>query len=130
MTENKYNWVYILKCGDGSLYAGMTGYIAKRYAEHITKTGKCKYTRRRDKHPLKLVSCWKVFGTRGDAMKVEIFIKKCNRNLKEEFIKAPDILENKFENHREYKLRILPFNDIDQIERDTKELVNKIYNKI
>ena len=45
-------FVYILRCGDGSLYTGITTDLAKRLAAHRRGRGS-KYTRAR--HPLALV---------------------------------------------------------------------------
>ncbi|MDK2917978.1 MAG: putative endonuclease [Candidatus Petromonas sp.] len=123
--RKKYNWVYILTCGDESMYVGMTNNIVKRYSDHITKRARCKYTRRKDKHPLKLSMCWEVFGTRGDAIKVEMFIKKGKRKLKKQLIKSPQILKAIFCNKTGYELEILPYGDIEKIEKETKILVDK-----
>ena len=38
------NWVYILRCGDGSLYTGWTNDLDARVALHASGRG-CKYTR-------------------------------------------------------------------------------------
>ncbi len=37
------NWVYILRCGDGSLYTGWTNDLDARVALHVVRG--CKYTR-------------------------------------------------------------------------------------
>jgi putative endonuclease len=124
--KKKYNWVYILTCGDGSMYAGITNNIVKRYSEHITKRAGCKYTRRKDKHPLELSMCWKVFGTRGDAIKVEIFIKKGRRKFKKRLINSPQMLKDIFYDKTGYELKILPYEDIEKVERETKIVVDRI----
>lgn len=51
-------WVYMLRCGDGSLYTGMTTRLEVRLRQHRDKTARCKFTRRADKHPLKLAAAW------------------------------------------------------------------------
>ncbi len=38
-------WVYILRCGDGRLYTGLTTNVARRIAEHQAGTGG-RFTRR------------------------------------------------------------------------------------
>ena len=38
------NWVYILRCGDGSLYTGWTNDLERRLAAHASGKG-AKYTR-------------------------------------------------------------------------------------
>ena len=45
-------WLYILRCGDGSLYTGITTDVARRLAAHQSGKG-AKYTRGRG--PLTLV---------------------------------------------------------------------------
>ena len=46
------NWVYLLECGDGTLYAGWTNDLEKRLAAHVSGHG-AKYTRGRG--PVRLV---------------------------------------------------------------------------
>ena len=74
------NWyLYILRCGDGTLYTGITTDVEKRLETHRTGKG-AKYTRGRQ--PLELVyreSC----GTHSDALKREIAVKRMNRQEKE-----------------------------------------------
>lgn len=45
-------YVYMLQCGDGTLYTGITDNVARRLAQHRAGTG-ARYTRGRG--PLKLV---------------------------------------------------------------------------
>ena len=45
-------YVYILRCGDGSLYTGITDNVEKRFAAHVAGKG-AKYTRGRG--PLELI---------------------------------------------------------------------------
>ncbi len=123
MTESDNQWVYILTCGDNSMYVGMTKDIVRRYAQHITKTAKCKYTRRKDKHPLKLSVCWKVFGSRGDAIKVEMFIKKHTRKIKNEFLEQPHRLKDLFYESTNYDLDIRFFEKIEDIELRVEEII-------
>lgn len=75
-------WVYILVCGDGTLYTGMTNALGKRLQQHRNKTGGCKFTRRSDKHPLRLGVAWELVGVRGDALRVEHYIKALTRRVK------------------------------------------------
>lgn len=124
MTEKEGQWVYILTCGDNSMYVGMTKDIVKRYFQHITKTAKCKYTRRKDKHPLKLSVCWKIFGTRGDAIKVEMFIKKGQKNLKNILVKDPDSLTKMFYESTNHNLNISNFEDIQGIEEKVQKMLS------
>ena len=74
------NWyLYILRCGDGTLYTGITTDVEKRLETHRTGKG-AKYTRGR--LPLELVyreSC----GNHSDALKREIAVKRMTRQEKE-----------------------------------------------
>lgn len=68
-------YVYILKCADGTLYAGATNDVVKRFAAHSEGKG-AKYTRGR--RPLQLV--WKRrFKNRGAALSFEAAIKRLAR---------------------------------------------------
>ena len=75
--------VYILRCGDGTLYTGITTDLEKRFAVHGMGKG-AKYTRGRG--PLELVyreNC----GNHSAALKREAAIKKLSREEKEKLIK-------------------------------------------
>ena len=75
-------YLYILRCGDGTLYTGITNDIEKRLEAHRTGKG-AKYTRGRG--PLELVyreSC----ATHSDALKREAAVKKLTRQQKEQLI--------------------------------------------
>ena len=70
--------LYILRCGDGSLYTGITTDVEKRLEAHRTGKG-AKYTRGRG--PLELVyreEC----GTHSDALKRELEVKALSREEK------------------------------------------------
>ncbi len=77
-------FVYLLKCGDGSLYCGITTDVKRRFSEH--KAGKGgNYTRSRD--VLKVVyteSC----KDRSSALRREAEIKGWNHSKKLNLIKA------------------------------------------
>ena len=76
-------YVYILKCGDGSLYCGYTNDVEKRLEKH--KSGKgAKYTRSR--LPLEIVYI-EEFDNKSDALKRECEIKKLSRIQKEELVR-------------------------------------------
>ena len=73
------NWiVYILQCGDGSLYTGITNDIGRRMGEHEAGQG-AKYTRGRG--PFQLVYN-EICQDRGFASKREMEIKSLNRDQK------------------------------------------------
>ncbi len=75
--------VYILRCGDGSLYTGSTNRLETRVALHAAGKG-AKYTRSR--LPVELVWSGAEPG-RGAALSREAAIKKWNRSRKLRFIK-------------------------------------------
>jgi len=68
-------FVYILRCGDGSLYTGVTTGLAKRLAAHRRGRGS-KYTRAR--RPLALVYL-EARRTRSTALRREAAIKRLRR---------------------------------------------------
>ena len=71
----EYNYVYILRCGDGSLYTGWTNHLEERVAAHQAGRG-AKYTRGRG--PVELVY-WECFSTKEEAMRREYAIKRLSR---------------------------------------------------
>ena len=76
-------YLYILRCGDGSLYTGITTDVEKRLEAHSSGTG-AKYTRGRG--PLTLVyreTC----GTHSAALKRELQVKSMTRQQKQELIR-------------------------------------------
>lgn len=72
-------YVYILRCGDGTLYTGITDNIPRRLAAHRAGKG-AKYTRGRG--PLELVYQEKVPG-KPAALRREMAIKRLSRAEKE-----------------------------------------------
>lgn len=75
----KQNWVYILKCSNGSLYTGWTNDLKKRVKLHNEGKG-AKYTRAFRPCELVYNEC---FDTKEEAMKREAEIKKLTRQQKE-----------------------------------------------
>ena len=75
------NWsLYILKCGDGTLYTGIAVDVDKRFQAHCAGKG-AKYTRGRG--PLQLLyreSC----GDHGSALRRELAVKALSRLEKEQ----------------------------------------------
>lgn len=81
---NESCWfLYLLECGDGSLYCGITKNIERRTAQHSSGKG-ARYTRGRG--PIRLVWQTKHPITRSDALKLEIKIKALSREQKLLFI--------------------------------------------
>lgn len=80
------NYVYILRCADGSLYTGWTNDLTHRLAAHNSGRG-AKYTRGRG--PVTLAFS-EVFETQGEAMGYEAAIKKLTTRQKEGLIAAQE----------------------------------------
>ncbi|MCI6190876.1 MAG: GIY-YIG nuclease family protein [Clostridium sp.] len=76
------NYVYMIRCKDGSLYTGWTNNLEKRFRNHCKGKG-AKYTRGRG--PLELVY-YEVFEDKGEAMRREYEIKKLKKSEKEKLI--------------------------------------------
>lgn len=75
-------YLYILCCGDGTLYTGITTDVEKRLAAHRAGKG-AKYTRGRS--PLELAyreEC----GTHSDALRREAAVKSLSREEKQRLI--------------------------------------------
>ena len=75
-------YLYMLRCGDGSFYTGITTDVDKRLEAHRAGKG-AKYTRGRG--PLELVyreEC----GSHSDALKRELEIKRLTRAEKQKLI--------------------------------------------
>ncbi len=74
------NWfVYILHCGDGSLYTGITTDLQRRLAEHNDSKLGARYTRAR--RPVELL-WFEQHDSRSEATTREAEIKKLERNQK------------------------------------------------
>ena len=77
-------YVYIIRCGEGTLYTGIATDVARRYDEH--KLGGSKGSRYlRGRTPLELVFTAKV-GERSLALKTERVIKRLPKSLKERLV--------------------------------------------
>lgn len=73
--------IYIIRCGDGTLYTGVATDVARRLEEHSLQGPKAaKYLRGR--LPLKIVYM-RAVGTRSEAQKEEWRIKQLSRAQKE-----------------------------------------------
>ena len=75
--------VYLVRCADASLYCGIAIDVAARLVEHNTGARGARYTRSR--RPVTLVYSAPC-GTRSDALKREIQIKRLPRAAKESLI--------------------------------------------
>jgi predicted GIY-YIG superfamily endonuclease len=76
-------FVYLLKCGDGTIYTGITTDVKRRLAEHKNGTGS-HYTRSRG--AIKILYSEKA-GTRSRALKREAEIKSWSRTQKMNLVK-------------------------------------------
>lgn len=76
--------LYILRCGDGTLYTGITTDVEARLEAHRAGKG-AKYTRGRG--PLELVYSEEC-GTHSEALKRELRIKSMTRDEKERTIRS------------------------------------------
>ena len=75
-------YLYILRCGDGTLYTGITTDVERRLEEHRQGRG-AKYTRGRG--PLELAYQEKC-ETHSEALKREYAVKQLTREEKEDLI--------------------------------------------
>ena len=78
-------YVYMLRCGDGTLYTGITDDVDRRLAAHRSGKG-AKYTRGRG--PLELVYTEEQ-PSKSAALRREVEIKKLRREQKEALIAKP-----------------------------------------
>lgn len=81
----KYNYTYILKCRDGSLYTGWTNDLNKRVKDHNTGKG-AKYTKTRG--PVELIY-YEAFRTKEEAMRREYAIKQLTAAAKRRLVSVP-----------------------------------------
>jgi putative endonuclease len=77
-------WVYLLRCGDGTLYCGIALDVAARLKQHQAGRG-AKYTRGRG--PLEL-AYQEACGSKAEALRRERALKRLRRVAKESLIAA------------------------------------------
>ena len=77
-------YVYLAKCRDESLYCGITTDVGRRINEHNSGHKGAKYTRAR--RPVELLD-YMIVNSRSDALKVELFIKRCPKSIKLECVR-------------------------------------------
>lgn len=81
--ESAVPFVYLLRCGDGSFYAGAAKDLERRLAEH--RAGQAsRYTRSR--LPVEL-AWWRQVETWGGALREEILLKRLSRAGKEALVR-------------------------------------------
>lgn len=75
-------WVYMLRCGDGSLYTGVAKDVSARLKQHQEGKG-ARYTRAH----LPVTLAWSVeCATWSEGLKEEFRIKRLNREAKEKLV--------------------------------------------
>ncbi len=73
-------WLYVIQCGDGSLYTGVSTDVQRRFTEHQQQGPKtARYLRGRG--PLQLVFSIEA-GGRGEALRMEYRVKQLTRTEK------------------------------------------------
>lgn len=77
-------FVYLARCSDGTFYCGIARDVAERIAQHDCGKG-ARYTRGRG--PLEVAAIRKC-ETRGDALRLELAVKRLSRKAKEELVEA------------------------------------------
>jgi predicted GIY-YIG superfamily endonuclease len=85
-SDSRSWWVYILRCGDGTLYTGIALDVAARLAQHRAGTG-ARYTRGRE--PLELVY-QEASPSRSAATRREAAIKRSTRREKLQLTGIPE----------------------------------------
>ena len=80
--------LYLLECADGSLYAGIATDVERRFREHLSGKG-ARYTR--SHKPACLVAS-RPMGSRSEALRAELVIKRLPRGEKLAVLLSPDLL--------------------------------------
>ncbi|MGB5635426.1 MAG: GIY-YIG nuclease family protein [Waterburya sp.] len=84
--------VYMIRCGDNSLYTGISNDVPKRFEVHQSGSTKAaKYTRNR--HPLQLVFSAEI-GDKSAASRAEYRLKKLSKRSKELLVTGKTSLFN------------------------------------
>ena len=84
MKQSLHGWyVYIVECGDGTYYCGMSNDVSRRVEQHNSGRG-AKYTRGRG--PVKLL-CAVNFPSRSAALRAEHKVKKKPKSIKISYLK-------------------------------------------
>ncbi len=79
-------YVYLLRCGDGSIYTGYTTDVSRRMSEHREGRG-AKYTRGRTPLTLRRVEA---YDTRSNAQSREAAVKALSRGEKEALLPSAE----------------------------------------
>ncbi len=85
-------YVYVLRCSDNSLYAGITTDFKRRFDEHKNKSPKgAKYTRSHD--AVLMVGLWQT-DCKISALKLEFHFKRLSKINKEELLCQPEKIDS------------------------------------
>ena len=76
--------LYLLRCRDGSLYAGIATDVERRFREHAAGSG-AKYTRA---HPPECVLASRAYPDRGSALRAEYALKQQPKATKLAWLQA------------------------------------------
>lgn len=87
--DGKY-YIYIIKCAGDRLYTGYTSDPEKRFKEHKTGKGGAKFTR--GFTPVSIEGLWEITGAKGEAMRIEAYIKSLKKIDKIQLIERPSVL--------------------------------------
>ena len=82
--QEEKNYMYLLRCADGTLYCGWTNHLEARVEAHNVGKG-AKYTKSR--RPVALVY-WETFDTKQQAMQREWAVKQLSRAEKLKLIES------------------------------------------
>lgn len=77
--ESQPWFVYLARCGDGSIYTGIARHVGERLAAHNAGRG-AKYTRGRG--PVTLAASYRC-RSQGEALRLEMAVKRLPRDAKE-----------------------------------------------
>jgi putative endonuclease len=105
--DKNHYWIYMLECKNNNYYTGYTIDVEKRYLLHLNGRG-AKYTR--IYKPIRIAQCWKLFDTKGQAMKIEAFIKQKPKAFKKNLIENPRELKHALFKKYGFKFKILKAN--------------------
>jgi putative endonuclease len=89
MKEQALYWIYVLRLTNGSYYTGYTRDLNRRVRAHRSGRG-AKLTR--SFAPTAVAACWKLHSSRGAAMRIEAWIKRCSRQAKQALVDQPETL--------------------------------------
>jgi len=103
--KKKYYFVYILEMQNGYYYTGYTNDLDQRSNKHF-QGKEAKFTKAFK--PKRLVQAWRLSEDKGTTLKVEAFIKRQKREVKEEIVQDPVKLKKMIKKELKLRLKIKP----------------------